>query len=424
MADVLKASSTPPTLAFLTDPIPRLPLELLLLVFDHLPSDLATLRWTCLVSKQWLSISQPRLFDHIYLSAPKTDRQNPSCSALYQVLCESPHLVQYIRHITILGGALWTTTTVITFRWLPSDECLPALLDILSNSKVESFHMRLSNETWFELPEALQASIRSLISSPYMRDVDLTGFDIVDAPLFKHCYGLKRLKFSEIGELHVGKESDTDGASSATCESLTLLDTVDVPKITSWAISAPIFRALRDVRLGFHPLDVPHVQGLLRHVGSTLESLHLQPVYAHWLLPESRIHIGSLPILTSLRLSLGISEASDPVPWAIFLLSTLEHNDLQHLTIDLRVDRDRIILHPLPWKELDSALGEPQLATLRALVFTCYPYKSRRESWNEAAHETVKWLVEELPRLLPRAREFAAFDVHELSGSLLCFFCD
>jgi hypothetical protein len=140
--------------------------------------------------------------------------------------------------------------------------------------------MRLSNEHWSRLPVAFQASIRSLIGSPSMVDVDFTGFDVVDTAIFKHCRSLRRLKFSEIFELVVEKDSDADNAWPATFESLTILDTMLVEKMAKWATSTSSFSALRDLRIGFHPVrDGPHVGSLLRHVSGTLESLHLQPIY-------------------------------------------------------------------------------------------------------------------------------------------------
>jgi hypothetical protein len=58
--------------------------------------------------------------------------------------------------------------------------------------------------------------------------------------------------------------------------------------------------------------------------------------------------LSNLSALTSLRLSLGISIDSNPVPWAIFLLGTLMHNNLRHLTIDLRVDKNGDAVCALP----------------------------------------------------------------------------
>jgi hypothetical protein len=99
---------------------------------------------------------------------------------------------------------------------MSSDDTLPALLDILRQSNVQSLHMRLSGEHWLRLPVAFQASIRSLIGSPSMVDVDFTGFDVVDTAIFKHCRSLRRLKFSENFELVVEKDSDAGNAWPAT----------------------------------------------------------------------------------------------------------------------------------------------------------------------------------------------------------------
>ncbi|KAJ7304508.1 hypothetical protein DFH08DRAFT_825453 [Mycena albidolilacea] len=346
---------------------PWLPPELLLLILEHLraPLDVKTLCRTCLVSKQFLSICQPYLFDHISLGAPKAVVHSKSrCSIVYRVLCESPRIVLYIRHLSILSGSLWRGSSLpMTRRWISSDETLPALLDILFNSTVQSFRMRLSGEPWRDLPVALQSSIRSLIDCPSLIHIDFTGFDVIDTVIFQHCRSLQRLKFSEMAEILVENKSDTSDVWPATLESLTLLDTVDVGAVISWVIATPSFRALRDLRLGFDPLnDVPHAEDLLRHVSGTLESLHLQPVYTAWPQPANFLAINRLFGLTSLRLSLGIAVDSNPIPWVVFLLTNLGQIRLQHLTIDLRFDENRDTIHSLPWAELDSALCEPSLA--------------------------------------------------------------
>jgi hypothetical protein len=128
--------------------------------------------------------------------------------------------------------------------------------------------------------------------------------------------------------------------------------------------------------------------------------------------------LSDLSALTSLRLSLGISIDSNPVPWTIFLLGTLVHNNLRHLTIDLRVDENGDAVRALPWAELDAVLSEPQLAGLHTLVLTCFPYEYdvRHASSIQGSHDTAKWLTDEIPRLLPRADARDAFKVHELSG--------
>ncbi|KAF7370073.1 hypothetical protein MSAN_00637300 [Mycena sanguinolenta] len=405
---------------------PRLPPELLMLILEHLPPDAETLRQTCLVSKQCLSISQPYLFRHIRLSAPKatTDHARSPCSILYQVLLNSPYIALYIRHLTILSASSLPRAAIPLDRmWISSDETLPALLNILVNAKLQSFRVRLSGESWQDLPLALHSSIRSLVNSPSLRDVDFTGFDVVDAAMFKQSR-IQRLKFSEMGELHVETESDAVETCSSEFSSLTLLD-MDIGAVISWAVSSQSFRALRDLRLAFHPLtDIPNVEELLRHIAGTLESLHFQPVYARWS-PDNFFRIGELPVLTSLRLSLGISVQSNPVPWVIFILRNLGHNRLQNLTIDLRID-NREVVQSLPWAELNSALCGPPLVNLQALVITLFLYQPRppgmRALWNRDEEGTIRWLAGEIPRLLPSVAARDVFEVHELQLSFSRFF--
>ncbi|KAJ7217294.1 hypothetical protein GGX14DRAFT_602853 [Mycena pura] len=413
-------------------PTQRLPTELLLLTLEHLHADPETLKQACLVSKLWLHISQPCLFNCVCLSAPTADSPRTACAALYEVLSGSPHIAPFIRHITILGGPVLAAPYPSTIRWIPSDETLPALLDVLAAACVQSLHIRLSNERWRDLTVPLKASLHALVSSPTMHDVDLTGFDVVAASLFSRCRTLKRLKLSETAngilnaELVGGEDTDP---WPATCESLTVLDTVHAGDIISWVIRTPSFRTLRELRLGFHPLDdARHVEYVLRYVGDTLESLHLQPVYSRkssylWPDPADFIAIGGLFALTSLRLSLGLSLESNPLPWAAFLLGTAAPARLQALTIDLRIGdarRDaRQSLLALPWAALDAALSAPHLAGLRALTLTCFeytpPFLSAPPASSPAGNGILAWFLDELPRLLPRSRARSIFVAYELS---------
>jgi hypothetical protein len=63
-------------------------------------------------------------------------------------------------------------------------------------------------------------------------------------------------------------------------------------------------------------------------------------------------------------------------------------------------------------------LSEPQLAGLHTFVLRCFPYEY--DVWHASSiqglHDTVKWLTDEIPRLLPCADARDAFEVHELSG--------
>ncbi|KAJ7103869.1 hypothetical protein C8R44DRAFT_887371 [Mycena epipterygia] len=397
----------------------RLPPELIQFILEHLRYDAETLRRTSVISKQWLPTSRVYLFNHICLSAPRKDSTKTPCSVLYEVLADSPYIVYYIRHVSILAGAVSTNRS--RRRWISFEDTLPRLLDILSgSSRVESLQIRLSSELWHELPLPLQTSIRSFINSPSMLDVDLTGFDVVDIAIFKQCRSLKKLKLSEItGDILVDSsvaEADAD-AWPARCDSLTLLDSAPqrISKTIPWVIATPCFCALREVRLDFHPLDgFRHVEALLSHVGHTLNSLHLQPVVARWP-PANFISLRNLRALTSLRLSLGLTAESNPLPWATFLLSTLDPtNRIMHVTIDFRLGGDHSIVRALPWAKLDAAMSQPHLAHLRSLEVTC---SAAQSSVNIAA-----WLVDEIPSLLPRSRARDVFAVYELKFTPSRFF--
>ncbi|KAJ7438911.1 hypothetical protein B0H11DRAFT_572167 [Mycena galericulata] len=395
----------------------QLPPELIQLTLEHLRYQRATLRCAALVSKQWLPICRTYLFEHICLSAPTADRPRTTCSDLYAVLLESPHIALYIRHLTILAGGIEGNQRPRRM-WIASDVTLPALLDIFSRSesaRIQALHMRLSSEDWRSLPVSLEASIISLINSPSMLDIDITGFQELSPAILAHSRNLRRVKFSETrfvpatNGIEIAAET---GAWSAQCESLTLLDTISVPDMLAWASSKPSFRGLRELRLGFEPhTDVPHVEAFLRHSRETLEALHFQPMYTRWPTPANFIDISGLSALTSLRLSLGLSVSSNPLPWAIFILSTAPPNRLHHLTIDLRCE-SRDGMFNLPWADLDAVLSDSHLAGLRALEFTCFAYEEDRPF--HAAEELTAWLTESVPLFLPRSCAREVFSVYEL----------
>ncbi|KAJ7625737.1 hypothetical protein FB45DRAFT_1030073 [Roridomyces roridus] len=406
------------------DSPPRLPPELIQLIIENIRYELEALQRTSLVCRQWLPISRTYLFEHICLSAPRRDRPRTDCSVLCEVLTGAPYIAAYIRHVTLLAGPTWTTMLPLSIKWISHDETLPTLLDMLADvrpARVQSLHIRLTSESWSGLPEILQISIHRLINSPVM----------LDSP--------RRIKLSEIARAgDIGADAElTEQVGAApwpeSCESLTVLDTVYLPSVVSWAITIPTFHALRELRLGFHPLDdMPHVESLLNHVGETLESLHLQPIYSSWPTPANYINLSGLRNLTDLRLSLGISADSNPLPWTIFVLSTLGPNSLAHITIDLRVGGFDGEFHPsilfeyLPFAALDAALNQPHLAgdALRSLCFTCFAYRTPRARGRgfsgrvaAEAQSTVDWLKEALSStegLLPRSRARDVFEVHEL----------
>ncbi|KAJ7085007.1 hypothetical protein C8R43DRAFT_1051639 [Mycena crocata] len=406
------------------DSVQRLPPELILLIIEQLRYDLETLKHASLVSRLWLHTSRSYLFEHIRLSAPPTDNPRTTCSVLYEVLRASPHIVPYIRHLTILpgSGGAWTNPHPTTLRWISSDETLPPLLDILATAnpaRIQSLQIRLSSEHWRELPVSLRTAIRTLINCPSMHDVDFTGFNLLEAAVFGTCPNLKRLKLSELSNEIVLDKNAAAKRPVARCESLTVLDTVHVTNILSWAISTPTFGALTELRLGFHPLDDMELVGLMvSHVSETLESLHLQPVYAPWPTPSNAIDLSPLHALTSLRLSLGLSVQSNPFPWVIFLLSALGPNLIAHLTIDLRVGENhantRANVLALPWAELDGALSQPHLARLSRLTVTYFAYEPPYPSTGQVSQGIVEWLEDELPRILPRSRTREVFEAYEL----------
>ncbi|KAJ7103864.1 hypothetical protein C8R44DRAFT_988036 [Mycena epipterygia] len=379
----------------------RLPPELIQLILEHLRSEPETLRRTALVSKQWLPTSRVHLFNHVCLSAPHRGSTRTPCSLLYDVISESPELAYYIRHVSILAGSTEWANVHPRTRWIVAEDTLSGLLHILArSSRVESVQIRLSGEHWHALPEPLQTSILTFIDSPSMRDVDLTGFDVVDGGFFGRCRSIKRLKLSEIGDIQVGAaEADV---WPTRCDSVTVLDTVRVANIISWVIATPYFCVLREVRLGFDPLDdVAQVEALLSHVSDTLESLHLQPIHQEW----------------------------SSLPWAAFLLSTLSPtNRLTHLTIDLLLhvphhrppDRDGV--RALPWAVFDAALGLPHLAQLHTLEVTCFASTPGYPLPFVDSPDIAAWLLNEVSRLLPFAHARDVFGVYQLKFSPSHFF--
>ncbi|KAF7343217.1 hypothetical protein MVEN_01753000 [Mycena venus] len=396
---------------------PKLPPELVLRMLELLPPDMETLRQTCLVSKQWLWMSQPYLFCHICLDAPRESSHSRSpCSLLYGLLCRSPHITQYIQHLTVLSDPIGPVVPLSKIWWFSSDKSFPALLNLVCSSKVQSFRIDLGRLQ--KLPVDVESSIRALINLPSMRDVDLTGLMSLDPAILNNCRSLKRLKLSDISE--VGrKDSANNDACLATLDSLTIVGVYGAVDLISWLITTPTLRALRDLRLHLKPyLNLSPVGDLLCQVSRTLQSLHLELSHTLlvWPTPTGTNFLSisnSLPALTSLRLSIGIFNSST-VLWVIFLLSNLGYSRLENLTIDLLTYHNHGIVDSLPWAELDSMLNEPPLAHLHSLVLTVFPNIGRRALDSGKSKELVWWLEAELPRLLPRTFARDTFAAHEL----------
>ncbi|KAJ7486634.1 hypothetical protein FB451DRAFT_1553903 [Mycena latifolia] len=389
----------------------RIPSELVDLTLVNLRYDPETLRCAARVSTEWLPIARAYLFAHISLPEPELGTTRTACSALYAVLSKSPHIARYIRHVTIITGPYDWIEFPTSPHWIFTDETLPLLLDILLTwSRVQSFHINLSHQPWGELPVPLHTAIQSLISLPTMLAVDFTAVAAVDWAIFKHCRALKRLKFAAI-------RNSADPPADiwpATYESLTMLQTAqfELPKIISWVIAAPSFRALRDLRLSFDPQeDLPHVQALLRHISATLESLHLQPYYADWPAAAPLTDISILRVLSSLRLSLRLSADCNPLPWAAALINTSGPTSIQRIILDLRVGSSDPAVVVLPWAALDAELVSAPGTS--SIVLTCFASKQR---------STVDWLKGELPGLLPRAHARKAFQSREIDFSPTDFF--
>ncbi|KAK7024787.1 hypothetical protein R3P38DRAFT_2707704 [Favolaschia claudopus] len=395
------------------DPQARLPPELLLVILHHLRFDRSALRQFCLVSRQLRSLSQPFIFEHISVGtqAPREIASQSPCSSLYETLCQSPHIVTYIHHVDIVSPRLGPA-------WIAGESTLPPLLSLLADANVvKTFRLRLSGEDWGNLPPELQHSIKLLIKSPSLRNLDFSDFVYLAADIFEHCRSVERLKFSEIIEFRADSE-DRSREWLRTIKSFTLLDT----DIDNWMFVFPSFHALRDLRIAVTHDEVNPLQYLLRHVSGTLESLNLQLVISYWPKGSSSAGSISLPSLKSLRLSVGLSKPccddDDVLHWAIFfLLEQHRYKTLQHLTLDLRFD-DASDPHALTgkWRELDSALSDAnvfsKLKTLAITLFPMYP----------EAEPVVRLVGDELPRLLPWTAARDGFEIVRLNRPTSSFF--
>ncbi|KAK7012761.1 hypothetical protein R3P38DRAFT_3584979 [Favolaschia claudopus] len=208
-----------------------LPTELLLVIFQHLRRDRNALRQACLASRQFLSLSQPCLFEHISLRTQRLrlTKSQSLCSSLYQILCESPHIVTYIRHMDIVSA---TYVSGRVCRWISGESTLHPLLTFLVDAKIlQTFRLRLSGASWEDLPLKLKHSIRLLMNSPALRNLDLTGF-IYPAPEILACvHSLDKLKISGTTSFCPEKLDPEGPLNGGTITSFTLLDTVPVADV-------------------------------------------------------------------------------------------------------------------------------------------------------------------------------------------------
>ncbi|KAJ7734101.1 hypothetical protein B0H16DRAFT_1731936 [Mycena metata] len=152
----------------------------------------------------------------------------------------------------------------------------------------------------------------------------------------------------------------------------------------------------------------------LRHFQMTAQ----HPIILRLLLVVAQVlsmpgHRNSLPLThlhrsKSLRFSLEISKTSRPLPWAIFVLTTISAITSSHLldlTIDFRVDENRDILRRLHWAELDAALCDLHLLRMTSFAYGGLPFGLAQE--RQAA---VQWFTAELPDFLPPARTRDVFE--------------
>lgn len=160
-------------------PISDLPPEL---IHEHIISnihDYDSVEACTLVCTAWRAAAQPLIFRDVELADPYTSA-GTMCRRFHQLLTMSPHLAQYVTHIAIADG-------MQERRWMERQEReLSFILRLLVNVK----HISISfvDLPYHQLSPSLHNSLRTMFSSPHVRDILLRG--IRDLPGWNEVFSL------------------------------------------------------------------------------------------------------------------------------------------------------------------------------------------------------------------------------------------
>lgn len=185
------------------------PVELLDAMIDLVSDDPVTLKACVLFSRSSLKTAQRHLFSAGQLDPPDAHHQHPnSCERFHNLISMSPHLANYVRHLSIIDGyhrigvqqmqneqfTMWLATYLTSAcrcGWITEDEVLPKVLPQLAN--IESLTLQIPNPLtqWGDLSTEVQNAFFT-ITRPRISQLELLGAACL-LPSLKAASGLKSL---------------------------------------------------------------------------------------------------------------------------------------------------------------------------------------------------------------------------------------
>lgn len=222
--------------------VPDLPTELFDEIFNFFKEDPGTLKACTLISRRTLQAAQHHLFSDITLHAHYPSR---FCLNSYQhflrLICESPHLATYVRHLSIFEDCRkieYRLDGPCYFPWLPDSTCqsLPNLIEQLNNLEWFTFRSSTRAVHWHQLPIDLQSTIQALFTLPQgLSKVELFntfGF----LPLLRSTTGLKSLSLADNAWLTFPNRRIPEATAEYTVSRLDSLD-IDIGIDLYWLMT-------------------------------------------------------------------------------------------------------------------------------------------------------------------------------------------
>ncbi|KAJ8482469.1 hypothetical protein ONZ45_g14936 [Pleurotus djamor] len=300
---------------------PTLPLETIKTIIAFV-DDSEALQGCALVCRAWAPLSQQQLFRDICIMLEDSySLHSTPTSRLNAVFKRSPNLAQHVQELEI-GYA-----DTITDAQSTSDEQQLLSLVIPTFSHLHRLALLCDgfNSTFFEFDTSLMNALLSIISSPRMRQLEISGWLFRDLPHLLSLTGTSinsSLTTLFLGNIHFG-DYPSEVESKREPDPLIVLDTLVVwipyDEVTAWLNSLDHGLAFRSVHISGIWSDVPWV----RRFRGELEELSFS--LASSVIPETpnsiSIDLGELTHLSKITLEFCKDD------WLRFLLHTLPENN-------------------------------------------------------------------------------------------------
>ncbi|KAJ7473175.1 hypothetical protein B0H11DRAFT_2282681 [Mycena galericulata] len=329
-----------------------LPLELQLLVLDHLSDDSIELERLCTVCRAWGAHAQSLIFREVWVT------RSTIRPLLFLFQC-NPNLGRYPTTLIIAEAQISSSTTV-EFSWSTVERPVPVLAqlalhlpDLIPN--VRTLHFVNGNSRVPDLPPSCAHGLSQItqlrLGSEYRTSANL--------PLIALFLALESLELPSRSDLYLPETSSTLPAFPTHLEQLTLGGSEYSETMLAWLSSGAC--PVADLTLWSWSHDHQFLYSFLTDISGGLCSLKLRetwapPLDAHGI--PVPLFLPPCPSLRSLEISLNFSTA-DRDYMELGLLSVLYQLSSPHLSTI------RLIAYvggahwkkDLPWERVDAALA-------------------------------------------------------------------